>query len=326
MSSHEASYLYSLANIRMTIPRFPLTATAHGKVILSGEHSVVYGHPAVVMECDLAVRATLVNENSGVENGLKTTNSHLIPNSFVHHLIALFDERYGVTTSGIQFVVSGDLPIGKGLGSSAALAYAVLQTLANFHHLCPTVDDYLDLVQASEQKVHGRASGVDAHCVVNGGIFVFHNAVKRSLSLPPQLDVTFFLIDSGQPQETTADMVAFVRSQSETNADVITKIGQLTDAFAKSLEVDKPDWQLLDQNGTLLERLGVVTESARQLSDRARAQGAYVKITGAGGRTDGSGMVLAMHRDKTIFEHFLQQAKIHYRTFSPPTTYQDQYD
>ena len=96
-----------------------VTSFAPGKVILSGEHSVVYGHPAIAMAINLGVSITLRDSS-----GRSRCNQSKIDHRLWDAMLEVVPEE------GVEVELESNLPIGKGMGSSAALSIALIRAIA----------------------------------------------------------------------------------------------------------------------------------------------------------------------------------------------------
>jgi mevalonate kinase len=285
-----------------------MTAFSFGKVIFSGEHSAVYDQPAVAATVDLRTEAVL-------ETRTKSTQ----PNSpFLRTLFAIFQEKYHRDAAGLTLRFTGNLPIGSGLGSSAAAAYAAFQALAEYFRMTLLADDYIALIQESERFVHGHPSGLDTATIVKKGVVQFqrHGEKLSSQNLLPQViqQHSFFLIQSGVPAESTKTMIKVVQNshQSVKGQRAVQAIGMITTQLIQDLQSQQffPEW--MTENERYLEELGVVSAKAKQMIRDVEQQSGFAKITGAGGVSDGSGMILSTHSDKEKFEQFLQEKEWSY--------------
>lgn len=266
---------------------------ASGKIILSGEHAVVYGKMALAASISLGVSARVV-ESVGNEK-----------NPLINKAIAVAggDET-------IQIKIESELPIGSGLGSSAAVSAATIKAVREYLRKPINDDELFELTMECEKLAHGNPSGIDASVVVYGGLigFVKGKPVERLKINQP---VKLLLADSGKPSETTKEMIELVAGKPEKD-ELIAQIGMVTKQVKQKLLNGLDVGELLNQNGLLLEKLGVVGEKAKKLSRELRAMGASVKITGAGGVKTGSGMMIVMSPNLTKTKTLLDNKQISY--------------
>lgn len=272
------------------------SAQSKGKVIISGEHSVVYGMPALVGGLRL-FREVVLREPE---------KRHLAQSAIIENIFRIFESKYGVKVANLEVIDLGKLPVGSGLGSSAAFAHAIFLCLLKNFNLKATKEDLFELVQESEQFCHGNPSGVDATAVVYGGLVEFVKGRKNNLinQLEQKSNLftknNFFLIDSGRPVETTREMVEMVANKLKADQalnQVIIKMGEVTKKLIQAVKDNSFDSNTIRENQRLLEELGVVGEKAKHIIRQIEENGAVAKITGAGGVKNGSGMILVYDPD-----------------------------
>lgn len=270
----------------------------NGKVILSGEHSVVYGKVALAASINLGVVAKVVGDGNSVDK-----------NEIV---IRAIEVAGGDSKLGVE--IESEIPVGAGLGSSAAVASAVILSVREYlGSPIKSKKELFNLVMECEKVAHGKPSGIDAAVVVYGGLIAFTKGrpiEKLAIGKPLEL----LLVDTGKPVETTKEMVELV-AKARNREDLIDQIGKLSLRVKNELVLGNDIDELLDNNGCLLEELGVVGERANELSNELRKLGASVKVTGAGGVKEGSGMLLVRHNDLNVVRKYLDRRKMsHYST------------
>ena len=241
-----------------------------GKLILSGEHSVVYNHPAIAVPVSLGVRVTLSKHNGPIE-------------------LPEIDQRLTqawkkvLPKEGVRVSVESDLPIGAGMGSSAALSIATLRALAKTYGHEATFDWLYEQGFVMERVFHGTPSGLDhAVCALQKPIrFVREGPSICEIALP---QCTMVVMNSQEPKKTK-EMVSKVRDNLSKNETILNQIGTLTQSI-----VDTPQCSLswlgkkLTENHHLLCELGVSTPTLDMLVETAISHGAFgAKLAGAGG-------------------------------------------
>lgn len=292
-----------------------VTGRAHGKVIVSGEFSILYGQPAVVAGIAPNIMATVVGPVT--ESVFPTKYSH-----FYEQLVEIFSQQVAKLPP-VSISIEGDLQLGAGMGGSAAVAAAVFRALAAFVAQPLSEAKLLELVMQAEQIAHGQASGIDPMAVVKGGVLACYkdeNGLRVEAISPTILaDKLFFLINSGQPAESTKEMVALVAQKISAKpalAEVTVRMGQITTGLIQNLTEGRWNATALTANQRCLEALGVVSPKALDLIHLLEQQGAAAKITGAGGQQAGSGMILAYHDQPMVLDTWLQTQHIPYQQIS----------
>lgn len=282
---------------------------SNGKYILTGEHSVVYGEPALVCELQRKLCVELVPMTQ-----LSSQQTPAKQSEYEKHILALFAQKFGCDVSSIRLQVNSELPQKSGLGSSAAFAHAVLKELADHFSIPLTQEELFKLVLQAEAFVHKNPSGIDPCAVVYGGLHTFQKDIQTNELAKEKIRLSrkyeLLLVNSGHATETTGMMVQrvadLVRSKPETITTIQT-IGNISTAIVAQLSSGNFDGELLDENQQELEKLGVVGNKAQSIITKITKTGAHAKITGAGGVATGSGWILVFDTDLSAVENLCVQ-------------------
>ncbi|AKG92454.1 mevalonate kinase [Geoglobus ahangari] len=259
-----------------------MIASAPGKVIVFGEHSVVYGKHAVVSAIDL--RCYVKAEKSGevrITSSFGTTGYDFAgKHAYISHAIRRFSEVCEV--GGVEVEVRSDIPPASGLGSSAAVTVATLGALNAEFNAGLGREEIFELARKVELDVQGIGSGTDPFVSTFGGSWVLPE--KRRF----HTDLEFEVIDSGETS-VTAEMVRRVRELRDAYPDVILPVLDAMDAIAvRGAEaLERNDIaevsRLFRMNQSLLRAIGVSTPEIDRIVARVEEAGYSAKITGAGG-------------------------------------------
>lgn len=272
------------------------TGAAGGKVIILGEHAVVYGHPALAASLDRGVVVRVEEDARGPRFEAPHWNVSLPLEAAADAQPlsqALERVRLAVAPNLTRVVlrVEDRLPLGSGLGSSAALTVAVARALAQARQAPLAPDELMRVVQNAEQVFHGTPSGVDQACVVTGGIIRFvrregaPHLVEEIAAPHPVLAVVALL----RPHVGTKEAVEGLRARRLTHPRTINalmgELGALADDGVAALR--KGDLSGLGEHMNLahgiLHALGVSSPDLDQLVAWGRTYGALgAKLTGAG--------------------------------------------
>ncbi|MEB2311388.1 MAG: mevalonate kinase [Sorangiineae bacterium] len=258
---------------------------AYGKVILLGEHAVVYGVPAIAAGLDRGAhaRATLDEAPSLVIAGAPVTPSD---GSELGRAFGAILES--LEAPALRVELDLELPAGCGLGASAAMGAATARAVLEALGRDATPRAVLTATEAWERVFHGNPSGIDAAAATLGGCLVFSRADgPRALAVARPLNLAIGL--AGPPAPTRA-MVESVARLSERRPALVEKSleGIRSLVTGACLAIAAGDaaslGKLLDLNQMLLAGLLVSTEELELACRIAREAGALgAKLTGAGG-------------------------------------------
>ncbi len=267
--------------------------SAFGKVILCGEHAVVYGHPAVAGALSLTVRA---QAEPAAETRLELPDWQLDvragdDSQLGRALLRICSELGG---QPLAFQASADVPLGVGLGSSAALSVALTRAGAAALGKMLELAEVERIANRAEEIFHERPSGIDVALAARGGLGWFSRADGfTAISCQP---VRIAIALSGQPKDTgarVADVAARRARAPEAIDRVLADIGALSRQAIDALREHRPDdlASAVRDNQRLLASLGVSTLLLDELVALALAAGSPgAKLTGAGG----GGAVIAL--------------------------------
>jgi hydroxymethylglutaryl-CoA reductase len=286
-------------------------AAGHGKIILLGEHAVVYGSRAIAAPVPLAVRARVVDSEDdgiwlvvprwGVEHRLHRDPKHR--QSF-EEPAGLILEDLGLIDHSMRIEVYSEIPRAMGLGGSAAVAVAIIRALDRHYRIGLCDEEVNALAFRCEQVAHGTPSGVDNTVATYGQLLVYRTG------MPPQIDdlhlekpVTFVIGMTGV-ESLTAKMVARVHNAWTKNKAVYDRMFKAIDALTlQALDaLRRYDLErfgdLMNVCQGLLNGLQVSSWELEELIQIARENGAIgAKLTGGGG----GGSMIALcpdHADK----------------------------
>lgn len=272
-----------------------LTSFGPGKVILLGEHAVVYGAPALAGALERGVRAEGAPAREtrlSLPKGLKPRMRTQLTEAF-----AAAAEATGHPS--VRVTLESDLPISMGLGSSAALSVAVSRLLLRAAGRKDDAKSVSQVALQMEQRFHGTPSGVDHACSVSGGIISYRRPAgaaagrAQALVVPAPLHLAVLLVGTRSPTRAT---VASLRERRERWPErygrLFREIGRTAvdghRALADGDLVGLGD--AMNVNHGLLVGLGLSSLSLDAAVHGLRAQGALgAKLTGAGG--DGGAVI-----------------------------------
>ncbi len=282
-----------------------MTAVGWGKIILLGEHAVVYGYPALAAALDRGVTIEAVpTTKGGLRLGIPAWNLSVKADDddpTARCLCAVAD-ALSIGRPELSLVGDAQIPYGAGLGSSAALAVAIARALLTFAKRPIDAATLAHAATASETLVHGKPSGVDVALAITGGLGVFRKStglrpVKRPDGSIPSLRV--LVGPSGQPRSTGTMVKRVAEATGERPADKrLSELGGLTDTGTAALLANDHAalGVAMNRAHVVLADLGVSTPVLDGLCELAKTHGAHgAKLTGAGG---GGAVIAIAPRDK----------------------------
>jgi len=278
----------------------------HGKIILLGEHAVVYGRRALAAPIPLAIQARiedtaagveLIIPRWGVEQRLDFHAKH--PASFVRSMQLLLDSL-DLKGRGMRIEVFPNVPRAMGLGGSAALAVAVIRAMSQHFGLGLSDDRVNELAFACERFAHGTPSGLDNTLATYGRFTLFRNGeppTREAVSVNEPLPI---VIGMSGIESLTARTVARVREAWKKNPDlyhrIFDEIDTLVGAGLDALKVNDYETlgELMNVCQGLLNAMQVSSWELEELIQVARNNGAMgAKLTGGGG----GGSIIALCPD-----------------------------
>ncbi len=304
-----------------------LYSQAPAKVILSGEHSVVYGAPALAAAVSCYAKTeiqtsgapqlalNLLNFRHSVSatlSSLRRLRRNLLDNYkrllvgqlrisdvlkkpselFQYAFISLLDAFEVELLEGAWIKLDSKIPIGCGMGSSAASVVSFLKAVSSYLHLPVGADWLYRLAREVEHFQHGRSSGLDTHLSLYGGAVAFKDGSARSIRIPAE---EILLVHTGKPHSTTGECVLEVKrkfSQSSIWSEfeaITNSLEALLNQF--SFEDDRVQ-EMIRNNQILLEKIGVVPEKVQSFVRAIDGLGGVAKVCGAGAvRGNSSGIV-----------------------------------
>ncbi|ELY86066.1 mevalonate kinase [Natrinema altunense] len=285
-------------------------SSAPGKVYLLGEHAVVYGEPTVLCAIEQRARVGVQRRDDGklrvnaedlsldgftveydgtADEGPDIDVSESLLDAAMGYVDGAIEQVRDVTGNdevGFDVTIESDIPLGAGLGSSAAVVVAAIDAATRELGITLETDELAERAYQTEYQVqNGQASRADTFCSATGGAVRVEGDDCRSLAAPDLPIVIGF--DGGAGD--TGQLVAGVRSLRDEYgfaADTIEAIGDVVrNGEAALADGDLEELgRLMNFNHGLLSALGVSSRSLDTMVWAARDAGAYgAKLIGAGG-------------------------------------------
>lgn len=294
------------------------TAKAPGKIILFGEHSVVYGQPAIAVPVrQVQARATITprpRNNPGEviivapEINLQDKLGELPPNHPIQAAVMGVLKTLGAKRlPSCSIKISSTIPVAAGLGSGAAVSVAIIRAVAGFlGELLPN-ETVSRLAFEVEVIHHGTPSGIDNSVVTYDAPVFF---IKDQTLEVFDIGKSFSLVIGDTGIHTpTRETVGDVRCGWEANPSyyehLFTAIGNITRTARQAIEKGQPNWlgPLMDENQELLDEIDVSSPELARLIRAAKEAGALGAKLSGGGR---GGNMIALAGPTSL--HNVQQA------------------
>jgi mevalonate kinase len=280
-------------------------ATAPGKVILFGEHAVVYSRPAIAVPVtDVTARVTIGPGEPGSGVCILAADLPALDGSPGGHRYRLRDAPaddplrasvelaldaffHSSSEPDVLVTITSTIPIARGMGSGAAVATAIVRAIGCHFGHTPRPDEISPLVYEVEKLHHGTPSGIDNTVVAYAQpVFFVRGEGMTRLSVGAPLDL--IIADTGVVS-STREVVGDVRRRwsaaTERYEGLFDEIGAVAHLAKTAIERGDPNavGRLMDENQELLMTLGVSTPGLDALVKAAKTAGALgAKMSGAG--------------------------------------------
>lgn len=288
-----------------------ISASAPGKVILFGEHAVVYGQPAIAVPVQAVSAKAIITPDIQAPSGRVWIEAPQAGISAELGALPENDPLAAAVYAGLQALgirqppafklrVSSTIPMGGGLGSGAAVSVAILRAVSAFlGH--PMSDEQVSALAFEVEKIHhGTPSGIDNTVITYAKpvFFVKGRAVEFLEVVTP---FTLLIADSGASTPTRVSVGAVRaawQAEPQRYVQLFAQIGDLAKQARKAIEAgdNKQLGPLMDRNHELLQQLDVSSPELDTLVAAARQAGALGAKLSGGGR--GGNMIAMVPAEK----------------------------
>jgi mevalonate kinase len=283
-----------------------VVASAPAKVILFGEHFVVYGEPAIVLAIDrrayvtvdrredrhIHLRSANLGYAGSFEDGIfKIEQGDPKEARLKFEAVKLAAEKILKTCGenvGLNIEINSTVPVAAGLGSSAAVIAAATAAIGSLLNAKMSKEDIFRITYETEKVVHGTPSGVDPAISTFGGALLFQMDTGFK-ALEVKTEIPLVVGDTGI-ERSTRIQVERVRNLTENYPNLFEPLRKVArEIVLRAIDAFKENdlgtlGDLMNINHGLLYGLGVSDESLEWLVNASRKAGALgAKLTGAGG-------------------------------------------
>ncbi len=272
--------------------------SAAGKIILFGEHAVVYGRPALAVpltDLRARVRVETTGQNGIIIHAKDIGESFLLAtapsdNGLAAITRATLRELAVSPSDGLELWIESDIPLASGLGSGAAVSTAIVRALSEHFHNPLSPEQVSALVFETEKLYHGTPSGIDNTVIaLERPIRFEHGAGPRPIQIarPFRLIIAYTGIAS-PTRVTVGDVRQGWERDPKRYEELFDQVARVVEQSQVALErgANKELGPLMNRNQELLEKLGVSSvaiESLRRLAKQAGAGGSKLSGGGRGG-------------------------------------------
>lgn len=263
-----------------------------GKIILLGEHSVVYGMPAIAIPIKSFISKTIMEYKKG--------EAEIITDYYTGSLDKTSNEILGLVTAiketitqlnqdlqNFTITIKSEIPKERGMGSSAAVAVSSIKAIYNFFNEQLTKEKLLELTNIAEKINHGNPSGIDASTTISDEpiYYIKEQGIK---SFKMNLSAYLVIADSGvmgKTKEAVSDVRKLFSQDKQKISRVLKELGRITDEAKTFLETNEV-YKLgknMSMAHNLLRKLTVSNDVLDKLVNCALDEGALgAKLTGGG--------------------------------------------
>lgn len=311
-----------------------VTARAPGKLIITGEHAILHGTPAIAIAIDRFCETTVsplskprvLFNLANLEHKRERTMRHLRRlkqvmqerhNSFtkgersitdvikepfylLEYTAGAFIDKLNVKfKEGFSLDTHSNIPTGCGMGSSAAAIVSLNYALSHFLEKPLSIDEMFQLNLAAENLQHGRSSGLDLQVSTRGGCIRFTQNEITPIIFP---NIPLSIINTGKPESSTGECVAHTRPFFN-DSELVLAFNEISEHIYTALQTQDEAtlFSNIHRNHLLLHRIGVVPDNIHQLVLQLYQQGIISKLSGAGAvRGTTSGVLLVFAEAATV--------------------------
>ncbi|MDC1057108.1 mevalonate kinase [Nitrosopumilus sp.] len=290
-------------------------ASAPGKVILFGEHFVVYGVKAIL--CSINKRVTVTAEKTSerkISINSDIGNLILEPNKLISEINSPLKPFYYLANkaiknqdTGIEIKIKSEIPLGAGLGSSSACCVAGAAAIFKLFEDV-SKERILELAIEAERTIFENTSGADCTVCTYGGIIEYGKKQGfKKIENEPNFQL---VIVNSNIEHSTESMVSgvktFVIKNKEEFSKLLNQESKLVEDVLKLLKENNPEelGEKINQNQKYLEAIGISNNQLKKMTEIGQKTAFGAKITGSGG----GGCIFALTNESNV-EQSLKEFK-----------------
>ena len=244
---------------------------------------MLFGYPGIAIPAPLFVEVTFTKDITKGDVVVQWEADDIwkeYVDDIINHCIAL-----GSVPPG-ELTIENTIPLNKGMGSSTAFIIAIAKCLLG--------EQCEDEARMIENTLNPGNSGIDFAVIWNAQPIRFQKDTEPTvIDLPKDIVKNAFLIDTGTPDQQTSELIEWIIKRKKSLEEPLKIIGQCSEELKKGADITT----IFPKHHQAQIALGVVSVEAKELIKKIEQEGGVAKVIGAGGRTGGSGMVLATNID-----------------------------
>jgi mevalonate kinase len=279
-----------------------VTVSAPGKLMLFGEHAVVYSHPCIVTAVGERISTTLVETEEPIftlnapdvnitnySKSMDTLCTGDVPRGvqFIEHAINVFSKTHPLH-GGITITTASTFSSLYGFGSSSAVTVCVLRGLHQFLNMSVSQKELFTMAYKTVLDVQGKGSGFDIASAIYGKTIVFETSGPKIE--PIEVSALPLIVGYSGVKADTKTMIEEVKKKKDMYPEKVERIFMAIEKIVEQSQnpLAESDWErvgkLMTFNQEYLRDLGVSTEKLEAMISAAIKAGAYgAKLSGAGG-------------------------------------------
>lgn len=265
---------------------------SHAKIILMGEHSVVYNQPAIALpipKIELKIKINEIDAGQLLNSKYYIGPIQSVPNDLlgIKNLVNTILTKINKTDESFEMTINSEIPSERGMGSSAATSIAIIRALYNYFDTNISKEELLKLSDVEETITHGNPSGLDSATTgADNPVWFIRNDTLEEINF--NLNATLVIADSGIKGRTDI-AINYVKQQlindNKRTQKSINKIGNLVTKARQDIEKNNPEELgiLMSENQKELKNLKISNSKIDELVEIANINGSLgTKLTGSG--------------------------------------------
>jgi mevalonate kinase len=288
-----------------------IAASAPGKIILFGEHAVVYNRPAIAVPvAQVQATATIEAHDRGLtihalDTGRTLDYAHADPLDPLAAIVRVTLAHFRLPAPDVSISIRSTIPIASGLGSGAAVSVAIVRALAAWFDL-PIDDETVSRLSYEVEKLHhGTPSGIDNTVIAfNRPVYFVRGEPIETFSVKRPFTVAIGNTGVASPTRITVGDVRRGWEADRARYEAwFDQIGLIADNARHAIERGSIEQlgPLMDQNQGLLQNIGVSSVELERLIAAAKAAGAAgAKLVGGGRGGNMIALIDDTHREAVV--------------------------